>query len=471
MSTCSRSAEIVTHADVVRRAERPRAHRRRATGAAQSAPARAGERRAPRAHRQREPARWRAAGASGDGGPRGRREQADHGRPRAADERRSAPASRACASASAICGHSETAARCRSLCSSSVAAGSGAPCRARRAIAPRARRAPGACAASAEPVGLRVDGRRRQLRGQRQHEHPERRSRSRSALQPLAGAARQPAPGRDLRGHVGAQLSPRACAAARSSPSPEACAARRSAAAASAEPPPRPAATGIRLTISAAAAAPVPAGARPERAQRRRGEVLRAASHARADAPRRRSAPAGAGSSVSSSASEIDCITLDELVPAVARATGPTNRPRLTFAGRERARQRAIGCQQACASSSRERRSPPGTGAPPARRRDGRAASAPRAPARASARAPPPAPARATPPASCAGARTRRHERAQRGRALPPRPPAHRRRALAPAHPHEHRVDVRAPDEDGARDRAAAPRTSHASWASTDGTP
>ena len=55
-------------------------------------------------------------------------EQPEHGRPRAADERVLAlPRRGPAASVRAICGHSETAARWRSLCSSSRAGGSGAP--------------------------------------------------------------------------------------------------------------------------------------------------------------------------------------------------------------------------------------------------------------------------------------------------------------------------------------------------------
>ena len=132
-------------------------------------------------------------------------------------------------------------------------------------------------------------------------------------------------------GDTCAGTSAPSCAASssssRSSPSPDACAASRSAAAASAEPPPSPAATGMRLCDRQAQRRRIPAGARAEGAQ---SAPRRGSRSARPGTPGQTissSPPAGAGSSVSSSASEIDCITVDQLVAcrrsrAAARGTG-----------------------------------------------------------------------------------------------------------------------------------------------------
>ena len=135
------------------------------------------------------------------------REQPEDGRAGAAARSRSgAPASRASRSASAIGGHSETAARWRSLCSSSLAAGSGAPWASAEPSSSRSSASSSRVRAQAEPVGLRVDGRRREPAGERQHEQLERSHGVAQRLELLARARREPAARRDLRGDVGAEL-------------------------------------------------------------------------------------------------------------------------------------------------------------------------------------------------------------------------------------------------------------------------
>ena len=344
-----------------------------------------------------------------------RREQPDHGRPRAAHERRRRRPPRAPARARSIAGTATTAAACRSLCSSSRAAGSGAPSSsAARSSSWRCSqlaraRAPGR---AGRPRAYTVG--RRELGRERQHEHAERRTRSGSASQPLAGAA-SPAsgPARPARARR-RPAARRARAAARSSPSPDAGARQAQRRGRVGRAAAEPGGDRDALVDPQAQRRRVPAGRRAERRERARREVL-SAGHAGAHDLVALARPAARCSSVSSSASEIDCITRDQLVPAVAARVGPTNRPRLIFAGAS-ARSTAGARSSAPAPAPRQRpevlrREPLGAHV----RADGRArcsavadllARAPRRAART---------ARASRRASCAGARTRR----ARARAAP----------------------------------------------------
>ena len=151
------------------------------------------------------------------------------------------------------------------------------------------------------------------------------------AAGPGSRCSRSPAPPASQRpGETCAGTSaPSSAASSRSSsssPSPEARAARRSVAAASAEPPASPAATGIRLRMLQPHAAGHPSrlllaeGARAPAAAR---FSCGGPGHRRADelvAPPRRPA---AGSSVSSSASEIDCMTVTSSCLRVLGADRP----------------------------------------------------------------------------------------------------------------------------------------------------
>ncbi len=91
------------------------------------------------------------------------------------------------------------------------------------------------------------------------------------------------------------------------------------------------------VDASAAAAAPSqPVAARNARSAARREVLLRRPVHARADDLVARVAPAGASSSVSSSASEIDCITVTSSWRAV-RALEAEEQPQVDLRRRERA--------------------------------------------------------------------------------------------------------------------------------------
>ena len=293
---------------------------------------------------------------------------------------------------------------------------------------------------------------------ERQHEHADGGSAAGSSLQALARARGQPAPGRDLRGHVGAQ--PRRelrqqllVAEARRVPR-QAQRRRRIRRAA-----PQPGGDRDALDDAQPQRRRVPAGARAEQ------RAARAPPGSRSGAPATpgqttSSSPVARGrpsSSVSSSASEIDCITLaSSCLPSPSR-TGPTNSPRLIFAGATRARASACARRRGggwvCASSSSAqppaRESPRARGARRARRAGwpsstsaARTCSRERPRARRAAQR---AGQRLAPMGERAG-----HERAQRGRDGAGSPPAH-------GASHEHRVDVRHGMKDGARDRPQHP--------------
>ena len=290
-------------------------------------------------------------------------------------------------------------------------------------------------------------------------------------VQPLARARREPAPRAHLRGHVRAELAPRARAAAARRPAPDSVAGPGAA-----QPrhrpsrPPSPPATGSRLSIvsrSGGASQPV---RRAKRAQRRQAQVLaRRPGHARTDEPRPRARVRAAPSSSVELVGQRDRLHHARRARAGRRrAAGPTNRPRLTFAGalaragsrgQEEDEERGgafashgAGRWPYASAAARARESPPAPGARRARRADGRAARARRAPRRASIAPLAPPPARASRRASCGGARRRpRRARAARRPRRATRAAAERGRAAA--HQHEHGVDVRHRVKHGARHR------------------
>ncbi len=103
-------------------------------------------------------------------------------------------------------GRARSPPRARSFSSSSLAAGTAAlSSSARRSARRRCSQRLGG-APEAQPIGLRVHRGRREPARRRQDEQAERgRVGIRQRLQQLAGAAGQPAPGSDLRGHIGAE--------------------------------------------------------------------------------------------------------------------------------------------------------------------------------------------------------------------------------------------------------------------------
>ena len=141
---------------------------------------------------------------------------------------------------------------------------------------------------------------------------------------------------------------------------------------------------------------PAPAAGLAEGGQRPRRQVLlgrtRQAGQTTSSAP---SPPPGSTSRISSSASEIDCITLtSSCLPSDSR-TGPTNSPRLTFAGASVRRTSPLEHPASSRNCCGERRSARTSDASPSAERllDGLALRPPTA---------------ASPPASCAGGRSRR---------------------------------------------------------------
>ena len=152
----------------------------------------------------------------------GAREQPDHRGPGPAHERLlGARLARLRRAPRRSRGHSEIAARCRSLCSSSAIAGQ-RRAQLERGGQPGAAAARAACRLRPSPSrsASRVDLRRREPLRCGQHEQPERTAGVGQALQPLAGARGKPAPGGDLRGHVGAELRAQLAAAAPDRPAP-----------------------------------------------------------------------------------------------------------------------------------------------------------------------------------------------------------------------------------------------------------
>ena len=140
--------------------------------------------------------------------PVGVREQPHDRRPRAAHQRDRPLRPRAPLRAQRrSAGTARPPPRCRSFSSSSLAAGTGALSSSAALSAPRRSSSSAAGAAHAQPVRLRVHRRRGKLRAAGRISRPNHSglgsgSRSRT----LASARRQPAPRRDLRGHVCAQL-------------------------------------------------------------------------------------------------------------------------------------------------------------------------------------------------------------------------------------------------------------------------
>ena len=344
-----------------------------------------------------------------------------------------------------------------------MAAGSGAPC----ASAAPSSSCPLATAArlarQPEPVGLLVDLGGGEPEAGRQHEQPEARAAARAASsaarrrRPRASGPARPARARRR------PASRRSRAAAASSPSPEAARASRSAAAASAEPPPSPAATGMRLSILSRSARRLPARARAELAQRPGGEVLLGRTPGQITSSP--SCPPGAASSTSSSASEIDCITvLSSWRPSDSRR-GPSNRPRLTLAGASARSVARVLTERGFPPASG---SPPATGARRARRAGARAPRARRAPARV--RRAGASPDSASDPASV----LRRWAKAPPTSARSAWPSGRRR--LWPSAPGRRRSPTSTESTFGTgwktvRGTARSTRTSQASCASTEGTP
>ena len=190
---------------------------------------------------------------------------------------------------------------------------------------------------------------------------------------------------------------------------------------------------------AAAPAAPSQPVARAEaRAARRRRGC--SPVDARGRRPRRAPAPSGAGSSATRRRASIGWMTRHELVAAVARAPGPRNRQRLTFAGR-RAR---AGARRSPQRLRRARGSPRARAARRARRPGGRARRAPRARGRAR-------PGRA--PGASASERASALRRWAKAACTSARSAGGGAGAGALEHD-EHRVDVRHRVEDRARDRA-----------------
>ncbi len=384
-----------------------------------------------------------AAARSARPGPLARRNSPTTVGPDPLTNAASAPASSACSSACSISGHSETAAACRSLCNSSRVSGAGAPSsnaisRSCGDLPQRLRRA-----LDAEPVRARVHLGGGQLARDRQHEHAKRMAGRRQLAQALTGAGGKPPSGDDLRGHIRPQSRrelEQQLVRAKTRCVPGQAQRRRRVR----RPASQTGGHGNALDDAQPQRPDFPAGLLAEHAQRPRRQVLarrrgtpRApsvrASHRRA--ARAAVARSGPPTSVSSSASEIDCITLASSCRPSSR-TSPTNSPRLIFAGalarrcsaphrsvlrsgRERAARKSSGARRSARTSSGwpsslSARRISSRECPPTTRRHAAAGQ----PLRRCAEYPRPR-ARASPPGSCAGARTLR-------------PPAHAARATAP---------------------------------------
>ena len=381
------------------------------------------------------------------------------GRPEPLTRAGSAPASPHTTSASAIAGHSETAARLEVVVQQRASRGQrraasqrcGSRARSRRARGlPRARRAGRPRRNTAQSTAPR--------QGQQQH-----RQLADGCRQLLSRSPAPPASQRPGASCAGTSAPSRAPARASAAESPARMRGRPAAVRPPRRPTPPPARPPrdplVHVSRSGGACQPV---ARAKGGQRER----------RRDCPARRPAPRAddlvarrlrrrRAAALSSSASEIDCITLSELVAAVAAAHGPDEQPQVHLRRRQRAQLGAAvaavpvagsdsqlelpASARNCSGDRRSARTSPGS--PSERQRRPARARAPTAPA--ARRRPPGA---ASPPASCGGGRSRRHERPQRGRSGSARAPSRRGRRTAPA-PSRHSGR----EEDGAGNRPHDP--------------